>query len=107
MRYPRYIIEKPINAFPENHEADFEKNSTYFLTPRSVIPPDCDQEPKLEHVRYGVNNFSAQNCDMGISDRQFGFPVHDTCWKIFEQVCNAKIGMVDLQGLVALWWVSQ
>lgn len=105
---PRYIVRKPRNAEPDKEETDYEKNSDFFITSQTTCPPDDFEPGGLAHVRYGVYTFFPQNYEVGVNfdESGWGVPVHDACWKIFERVSKMRIGEVDLQGFMALWFVS-
>jgi hypothetical protein len=108
MNLPRYIVRKPSHADPDEAEADYEKSSDFFITSQTTCPPDDFEPGELVHVRYGVSNFYPENYDVGVDfdESGWGVPVHDACWKMFERISSVKTGEVDLQGFMALWFVS-
>lgn len=108
MNLPRYIVLKPkdFDTEPEEQE-DYERKSDFFVTSQTTCPPDDFEPGDLAHVRFGVDNFFPQNYSVVDWDEQeWGVPVHDSCWKIFERVSKMRLGEVDLQGFMALWTVS-
>lgn len=108
MNLPRYIVRRPKDTEFDGEGADYEKDSAYFLTSQTTCPPDDFEAGELEHVRYGIDNFFPQNYTVVSNDdgMDVGIPVHDACWKIFERISKTKLGKVDLQGFMALWFVS-
>lgn len=107
MNLTRCIIPKPKDAPEEEDEADYEKSSDFFITVQSITTQEHFIPGRLPRYRYGVDSdsFFAQNHRRN-DDEEFGVPVHDSCWKIFERVSKLRLGRVDLQGFMALWHVS-
>lgn len=107
MNRPRYIVKRPEDKEIDGYGPQYEEESDYFLTSQTTCPPDDLEPGELEHVRYEIDNFFPQNYSVvGGSDQEWGVPIHDSCWKIFERVCKQRLGKVDLQGFMALWMVS-
>ncbi|KAF7870596.1 hypothetical protein EAF04_004340 [Stromatinia cepivora] len=106
MRLSRYIIKKPRNTPEEKDAADYEKCSDFFITDQTTTTQNYEPG-NLPRDRYGVDSFFPQNY-LVITDEGefFGVPVHDACWKIFERVSKLRLGRVDLQGFMALWYRS-
>jgi hypothetical protein len=105
MRFTRYIIPKPKDTVDEEDAPDYEKCSDYFISDQSITTQDVFDAGELPRVRYGVNWFCAQNSEVGGGD-DMAVAVHDACWKMFEHISQLRFGKVDLQGFMALWWVS-
>ena len=113
MNTPRYLVRKPLRyrsgERKQEDELDYEKDSEFFITSMTETPP-LDSDPgDLVNVRYGVQSFFPQNYMVqGDEDEEdggpWGVPVHESCWKIFERVSKQKLGRVDLQGFMALWY---
>ena len=107
MMHPRYIALKPAGADPPNDEADYERESDFFVTALTTGPPDETQHAPFEEVRYGVDSLYPYNYKcFRRDDMDWGIPIHDSCWKIFQRVSNLRLGHVDLQGFAALWEVD-
>jgi hypothetical protein len=115
MSLPRYIIRKPPRPYAdptlENEvQSDYEKNSDFFLSSQTTGPPrgNADHGP-FSQIRYGITDCLPQNYDIAqgrVMRSELGIPVRGACWKILERVCELRVGEVDLQGFVALWWLS-
>lgn len=102
-------MNKPKNFDAEKEEQpDYERESDFFVSAQTTEAPDDFETGNLSKIRFGVDWFIGQNYDIGVAgeDEHFGVPVHAHCWEIFERVCRLKLGAVDLQGFMALWWVS-
>jgi hypothetical protein len=114
MNLPRYIVRKPLHAFLEKDDEDYEKISDFFITSQTTTTPDDFEPGEFAYVRYGVQSFEPINYEVtpGLAFQGsppspwWGIPVHDACWKIFERISKKRTGEVDLQGFVALWAVS-
>lgn len=108
MNLPRYIVRRPKDTELDGEGAEYENDSDYFLTSQTTCPPDDFEPGELEHVRYGIDNFFPQNYTVVSNDdgMDVGVPVHDACWKIFERISKMRLGNVDLQGFMALWFVG-
>jgi hypothetical protein len=132
MNLPRYIVKKPArylghhveeeeegegdDTHQDEEQEDYEETSEYFITPQTAVPvttPYMHGHLRAEQIRFRVEEFAPSNFaskpvefdgHLG-DDEHYGIPVHDACWKIFERACKLRLGMVDLQGFVALWWV--
>jgi len=109
MNLPRYIVKKPLelNEEDEGVQEDYESRSEYFVTSHTIRPTvQRAYNSPLSLVRFGIEYFRPRNCAVLEEDgNAYGIPIHDACWKIFERVCTLRLGGVDLQGFVALWWV--
>lgn len=109
MILPRYIVGKPLVGYTDEEQADYERASDFFITPQTIHQIGNNEPGEFAFQRFDVNSgdtFLPQNYDVMGDGRRFGIPVHDACWRIFERVSMLRLGRVDLQGLVALWWVS-
>jgi len=110
MNLPRYIVRKPKDADPDpeaEDEEEYESASEFFLTPQTTCPPDHFEPGNLPYFRFDVEYFHGQNHLVSDENEQpIGVPVHAACWKIFERVSSMRLGKVDLQGFMALWYVS-
>ena len=114
MTLPRYIVGKPSHGYENEEQADYERASDFFITSQTAEQVDNNAPGAFDVQRFDLSHcchngdcaFLPQNDDVMGDGRRFGIPVHDACWKIFEKVSEMSSGKVDLQGLVALWWVS-
>jgi hypothetical protein len=108
MNLPRYIIQKPTDGSAEKeHQEYYERKSDFFITSQTTEPPDDFEPGRLSHVRFGIDYFYGQNYMVVNGDDQiWGVPIHDACWKVFQRVSEMRLGEVDLQGFMALWFVS-
>jgi len=107
MILPRYIVGKPQSGFEDEKQEDYERQSDFFVTAQSTEQVNDNEPGNFAFKRFDVSNgepFLPQNYDVMKDGRRYGIPVHDACWKIFEKVSEMRLGRVDLQGLVALWW---
>jgi hypothetical protein len=111
MNLPRYVVEKPENSdhYVDEEMEEYERVCDFFVTDCTKEPVDNNEPREFQRQRFDVSHgraFLPQNYDVMGDGRRFGIPVDDSCWRIFERVCRLRLGRVDLQGLVALWWVS-
>jgi len=109
MTHPRYMVRKPEDVTPPDDQEEFERASDFFITaPTSGAPNDFEIAP-LTAIRYGVDDIFGQNYYVVGDDddgSQWGVPIHDSCWQIFQRISQLRLGKIDLQGFMALWEVS-
>jgi hypothetical protein len=110
MTRPRYIVRNPEEATAPDDEEEFERTSNFFITARTSGPPDDFETAPLTAILYGVDNLFGQNFhvagDDNDDDSQWGVPIHNSCWQMFQRVSQLLLGKVDVQGFMALWEVS-
>ncbi|KAL2075541.1 hypothetical protein VTL71DRAFT_484 [Oculimacula yallundae] len=96
----RYILREPVDVGVEGGKSEF------FVSAETIDTPIERGSGTLREELYGVNSFVGQNYPMSgyRGEDDVAIPVHDACWKIFERVSMKKLGRVDLDGFVALWW---
>ena len=107
MNLLRYVVLKNEGAVPPADEEEYERNSDCFITTCTTRPPSDFETGPFAAVRYGVEDLFGQNYHV-LDDitMTWGFPIHDSCWQIFQRVSMLRLRVVDLQGLFALWEVN-
>ncbi|KAJ5032724.1 uncharacterized protein L3040_009318 [Drepanopeziza brunnea f. sp. 'multigermtubi'] len=108
MRFSRYIIEKPPgDSFKDEEQADYERNSDYFVTSLTTGTHDHFEHGFPLELALALTASSLRTTPYAIlegdEDSPVGVPEHDTCWKAFKRVCQMRLGEVDLQRFMALW----
>jgi len=98
----------------DEDQKNYERRSEYFVTSQTTAPITTEWvDGSLERIRFGIRELVPENFSIwptepsdDLSDEpSTGIPIHDACWRIFERVCRSRLGAVDLQGFVALYWV--
>ncbi|KAL5328942.1 hypothetical protein ACEPPN_002451 [Leptodophora sp. 'Broadleaf-Isolate-01'] len=120
----RYVLRKPRvgrcvdEDEKEDHEEDEEEDengdrgggeeSEFFVSAETIDVPIEHGNGELSEHLYGIPSTEFVGRNYPISgyrgEDDVAIPVHDACWKIFERVSMKKLGRVDLDGFVALWW---
>ncbi|KAH9215998.1 hypothetical protein DL95DRAFT_363708 [Leptodontidium sp. 2 PMI_412] len=109
----RYVLRKPRDheeseEEDEKGDRDGDEESEFFVSAETIDVPIEHGNGELSEHLYGIPSTEFVGRNYPISgyrgEDDVAIPVHDACWKIFERVSMKKLGRVDLDGFVALWW---
>ncbi|KAG4432804.1 hypothetical protein IFR05_011715 [Cadophora sp. M221] len=118
----RYVLRKPRVERCEDEDEDEDEeddedldggeenegDSEFFVSAETINVQIEQGNGELSENLYGVTSTDFVGRNYPIpgyrGEDDIAIPVHDACWKIFERVSMKKLGRVDLDGFVALWW---
>lgn len=94
---------KPKDGKDYPYRRYYEEGSDYHLPPISSPVPRELQGPMYLAADNQWLDLTPTDCPRKSKGDTLGVPVHNWCWKLFEQASMMYGRNVDLQGFMALW----